>query len=574
MAHTHFLSLMTLVALFLQVQSQQGSAGQNGGMQSPGREQQGVSPPPRQPVNGADFNHNNQPPQMRPPPKNCTYMTCHLSTCVMNDNNVPVCQCYNSSYLLVDRTRCKSRADIGQQNAATAQRNQQFQSALNAMQSMSRCPHSMPACPDAANVPHPLRGQCANSTKECYGNNNTLFHGLRDSCKQQGMMWCAVTASCSSLPCPPPNPTCSASQVRCPDWSCAADAASCPSSGNGLVTCPDGMTTASSFRACAEMGIFWQGCPPGSKPCSANPNICVKHQDECEALTGCPETMKSCGPRRNAQGVALYNSSTNRPIMTCVSQCQSRPPQPAPTTAALRPGLGSEAMEVKAADGAPAFAMKALHSNAFRRMDNLSEAVNFTIAPVSASALQEGPFALLYSSGNIVSSVITIEPSAALVIDGGLTIDIPIDGSKEMCSQILQNVQMVVVSDLLNFNATPEGLGSCSMGSVGNCSCAATIYHFSTYAVANSYSVYSVSSVNSSVTESTVTVSDTVTTTSSTPSTTSSTTSTSTAAQQAQTTSTTPAPSLNSSSATTIAKNFMFSMFFVIVGMSCRILMF
>ena len=76
----------------------------------------------------------------------------------------------------------------------------------------------------------------------------------------------------------------------------------------------------------------------------------------------------------------------------------------------------------------PAFAMKALHSNAFRRMDNLSEAVNFTIAPVSASALQEGPFALLYSSGNIVSSVITIEPSAALVIDGGLTIDIPIDG--------------------------------------------------------------------------------------------------------------------------------------------------
>ena len=76
----------------------------------------------------------------------------------------------------------------------------------------------------------------------------------------------------------------------------------------------------------------------------------------------------------------------------------------------------------------PAFAMKALHSNAFRRMDNLSEAVNFTIAPVSASVLQEGPFALLYSSGNIVSSVITIEPSAALIIDGGLTIDIPIDG--------------------------------------------------------------------------------------------------------------------------------------------------
>mmetsp|Transcript_25019 Transcript_25019/g.82546 ORF Transcript_25019/g.82546 Transcript_25019/m.82546 type:complete len:550 (-) Transcript_25019:1679-3328(-) len=528
-----------------------------------------------QPPNGPGGHRGGPPPGVKPRPADCADKTCHLSTCVMNDNNVPVCQCYNSSYApLPDGRGCILRADIGQQNAATAQRNQQFQSALNAMQSMSRCPHSMPACPDAANVPHPLRGQCANSTKECYGNNNTLFHGLRDSCKQQGMMWCAVTASCSSLPCPPPNPTCSASQVRCPDWSCAADAASCPSSGNGLVTCPDGMTTASSFRACAEMGIFWQGCPPGSKPCSANPNICVKHQDECEALTGCPETMKSCGPRRNAQGVALYNSSTNRPIMTCVSQCQSRPPQPAPTTAALRPGLGSEAMEVKAADGAPAFAMKALHSNAFRRMDNLSEAVNFTIAPVSASALQEGPFALLYSSGNIVSSVITIEPSAALVIDGGLTIDIPIDGSKEMCSQILQNVQMVVVSDLLNFNATPEGLGSCSMGSVGNCSCAATIYHFSTYAVANSYSVYSVSSVNSSVTESTVTVSDTVTTTSSTPSTTSSTTSTSTAAQQAQTTSTTPAPSLNSSSATTIAKNFMFSMFFVIVGMSCRILMF
>ncbi|EKX55551.1 hypothetical protein GUITHDRAFT_99326 [Guillardia theta CCMP2712] len=136
---------------------------------------------------------------------------------------------------------------------------------------------------------------------------------------------------------------------------------------------------------------------------------------------------------------------------------------------------------------------------------------------LGGSALQEGPFALLYSSGNIVSSVITIEPSAALVIDGGLTIDIPIDGSKEMCSQILQNVQMVVVSDLLNFNATPEGLGNCSMGSVGNCSCAATIYHFSTYAVANAY--YTSPTTDSGTTNTNSPGSDTTTTTTTTTST-------------------------------------------------------
>eukprot|EP00960_Hanusia_phi_P001408 39861-Hanusia_phi.AAC.1 len=71
--------------------------------------------------------------------------------------------------------------------------------------------------------------------------------------------------------------------------------------------------------------------------------------------------------------------------------------------------------------------MRAPNANTFRRLDNTSDAVNFTVAPVAASALQEGPFAQLYSTGRIVSSVITIEPSAALVIEDGLVLDIPID---------------------------------------------------------------------------------------------------------------------------------------------------
>ena len=76
-----------------------------------------------------------------------------------------------------------------------------------------------------------------------------------------------------------------------------------------------------------------------------------------------------------------------------------------------------------------AFALHASSQNAFRRTDNKSDAVNFTIAPVPSSALQEGPFAQYFKAGKIVSDVITIEPSVDLTIEGGLMLDIPVLGT-------------------------------------------------------------------------------------------------------------------------------------------------
>ena len=46
---------------------------------------------------------------------------------------------------------------------------------------------------------------------------------------------------------------------------------------------------------------------------------------------------------------------------------------------------------------------------------------------------------------------------------------------------MLKQLELVVVSDLLNFSSSPERVGNCSKGAIGNCSCLSSIFHFSTY---------------------------------------------------------------------------------------------
>jgi hypothetical protein len=68
-----------------------------------------------------------------------------------------------------------------------------------------------------------------------------------------------------------------------------------------------------------------------------------------------------------------------------------------------------------------------------------------------------------------VGSLITIEPSAAVDVIGGMSLDIPIldqsastDPAK--CALLLKSLQMLSVNDISDVNAVPTSMGNCSKG--------------------------------------------------------------------------------------------------------------
>ena len=78
---------------------------------------------------------------------------------------------------------------------------------------------------------------------------------------------------------------------------------------------------------------------------------------------------------------------------------------------------------------------------------------------------------------------------------GGIELDIPIldpDAQKEraLCAAILDELQMVSVSDITVVNESFSSFGKCAKGQLDGCSCAVNITHFSTYAVLDSSIAY------------------------------------------------------------------------------------
>jgi hypothetical protein len=83
--------------------------------------------------------------------------------------------------------------------------------------------------------------------------------------------------------------------------------------------------------------------------------------------------------------------------------------------------------------------------------------------------VQQGSFGKLFQSGALVGSLITIEPSAAVDVIGGMSLDIPIldqsastDPAK--CALLLKSLQMLSVNDISDVNAVPTSMGNCSKG--------------------------------------------------------------------------------------------------------------
>eukprot|EP00960_Hanusia_phi_P053133 761852-Hanusia_phi.AAC.6 len=269
-------------------------------------------------------------------------------------------------------------------------------------------------CPSSDIVLDDQKGKCVKSMVLCFNQtvksvNLTALNAPCGTMGNEHVRTCLLHTCTAGLPCAPAAMECSANMsYRCADWSCAASEQDCPtySAGANQVLCPDGVTKkrcsalnvpkdltrfglVSDWAGCAQAAITWQGCPPWQSSCSSNPKYCGSKDMSCD-----------------------------------------RPPSPGPVpqTAMLMPGTANQQIMLNSSDGMTAFALKASSQNAFRRVDNATDAVNFTISSVVSSILQQGPFAQYFKAGKIVSEVITIEPSADLTIEGGLQIDIPLAG--------------------------------------------------------------------------------------------------------------------------------------------------
>merc|ERR1712216_175907 len=79
----------------------------------------------------------------------------------------------------------------------------------------------------------------------------------------------------------------------------------------------------------------------------------------------------------------------------------------------------------KSEDGKTAVKLK-MSRGAFSVGGDFGRAVNFSVASVPDSLLQQGAFAKHFERGALVGELVTIEPSAEVEIVGGMAVDIPI----------------------------------------------------------------------------------------------------------------------------------------------------
>ena len=88
-----------------------------------------------------------------------------------------------------------------------------------------------------------------------------------------------------------------------------------------------------------------------------------------------------------------------------------------------------------------------------------------------------------------MSHPIIIEPSAEVVVNGTVRLDMPVfDDSiidEASCLKVLAQLSVVTVQDISETGATVDLVGGCERGELANCSCAVSISHFSAYAMAD-----------------------------------------------------------------------------------------
>ena len=124
-----------------------------------------------------------------------------------------------------------------------------------------------------------------------------------------------------------------------------------------------------------------------------------------------------CGVKRNmTTGKAHLDDTTGKPKSICVANCTmmlERKPKNRKET--LNPADGGE-LEAITVDGKKAMRLKVRPGNF--KVGGVEKAVNFTVRAVPDSLLQEGAFKTLHESGALMGSLIQVEPSEAVEIEG------------------------------------------------------------------------------------------------------------------------------------------------------------
>jgi len=235
------------------------------------------------------------------------------------------------------------------------------------------------------------------------------------------------------------------------------------------------------LKECAKQGVQWKGCPPGTKEfTNGKAGTCGQDAADCEVKVGCAEGKVFCGFLRDkTTGKPIMDETTGRPSANCLVEAEcttgrDRPPKD--TTKMLNPAAAGE-LKVLSDDGKQAMGLR-MGKGSFT-VGGKVQAVNFSIAAVPDSLMQEGAFGLLFESGALLASLIQIEPSAEVQIAGGMVLDIPIldeEANKDAatCALVLANTQMLSISDITALEEKPVSMGTCIMGQIGVCSCLST----------------------------------------------------------------------------------------------------
>lgn len=355
----------------------------------------------------------------------------------------------------------------------------------------------------------PKADQCVASMTDCWVDglgkfNSTLMNqyrqkmkGIKDACNRtQGEKYCFKEETCvgRGLPCTP--------QQECPDdkpfrcgrsWKCQENKTMCDnddarpgSCKEGEQKCPDGECyLGTGLKECVKQGVQWDGCPAGKMRCKSDKRRCAASVAECQDKTGCPSGMQMCGVKRDTEtGKALFDTTTRKLQVRCMANCTlALERKPKDKKQALNSATGGQ-LTAETEDGKKAMRMKIRPKN-FKGGDR---AVNFTIKAVPDSLMQEGAFKTFHESGSLMGSLIQIEPSEYVEIEGGIELDIPIldpeaQTDPALCAAMLDDLQMVAVSDITDVDASLDSFGTCSKGELDGCSCAVNITHFSTYTV-------------------------------------------------------------------------------------------
>ena len=439
-------------------------------------------------------------------PTGCSQLQCENSGVCQMRGPGPFCNCTATNYC---GRKCEKTTELcSQADADSAGRQRDAVKADKARDALDKAkekctdPAKQMLCPKCA--PTAVVGTCVSAVAECFASDAEMkaCKDAKDAkCPVEGERYCDQEDIClgRGASCAPAEECHGSKPFRCANWVCAADAAGCAAAGQGSACaageqrCPDGLCYPGTggLKECAKKGVQWKGCPPETVQCKGGKTgVCAPDEAQCAEKVGCVSPLVACGFKREpGTGKPQLNETTGRCVANCVEEAQctvgrGRPPKA--TTRPLDPSVGGE-LEAKSEDGKTAVKLK-MSRGAFSVGGDFGRAVNFSVASVPDSLLQQGAFAKHFERGALVGELVTIEPSAEVEIVGGMAVDIPIldqtaQTDAAACLLILANTNMLAIDDISDVEEVPTSMGTCVKGEIGGCSCATNVTHFSTFAV-------------------------------------------------------------------------------------------